>query len=217
MRFAETRKEFSAFYLSPNIKVKAKKAHIICYFRFSRCLHGIYFYVWFLTWFIRYIAFLKSNPLHDNWPLGQSDQENISLRHKTTKKPTKTNTNFCLLFQVIYFGPPGGASNNIKNRGMSLQTYGTEKNTTTKGSHPNSHVLWIGKLGMNEWMNPSTGSNEELRSNNINLICILCPRLGAEWIGRILWLPRAPLGPIFITGLYSVQSIVPTIVLVDLS
>jgi len=47
---------------------------------------------------------------------------------------------------------------------------------------------------------------------------ILCPRLGAEWIGRISWLPRAPLGPIFMTGLlYSVQSIVPTIVLVDLS
>jgi len=47
---------------------------------------------------------------------------------------------------------------------------------------------------------------------------ILCPRLGAEWIGRISWLPRAPLGPIFMTSLwYSVQSIVPTIVLVDLS
>jgi len=30
---------------------------------------------------------------------------------------------------------------------------------------------------------------------------ILCPRLGAEWIGRISWLPRAPLGPIFMTGL----------------
>jgi len=40
---------------------------------------------------------------------------------------------------------------------------------------------------------------------------ILCPRLGAEWIGRISWLPRAPLGPIFMTGLYSVQSIVPVI------
>jgi len=34
---------------------------------------------------------------------------------------------------------------------------------------------------------------------------ILCPRLGAEWIGRISWLPRAPLGPIFMTGLYSVH------------
>jgi len=32
---------------------------------------------------------------------------------------------------------------------------------------------------------------------------ILCPRLGAEWIGRIPWLPRAPLGPIFMTGLYT--------------
>jgi len=30
---------------------------------------------------------------------------------------------------------------------------------------------------------------------------ILCPRLGAVWIGRISWLPRAPLGPIFMTGL----------------
>jgi len=30
---------------------------------------------------------------------------------------------------------------------------------------------------------------------------ILCPRLGAEWIGRISWLPRAPLEPIFMTGL----------------
>jgi len=49
------------------------------------------------------------------------------------------------------------------------------------------------------------------------LCAILCPRLGAEWIGRISWLPRAPLGPIFMTGLYSVQSIVPPIVLVDLS
>jgi len=39
---------------------------------------------------------------------------------------------------------------------------------------------------------------------------ILCPRLGAEWIGWMSWLPRAPLGPIFMTGLYSVQSIVPT-------
>jgi len=48
-------------------------------------------------------------------------------------------------------------------------------------------------------------------------LTILSPRLGAEWIGRISWLPRAPLGPIFMTGLYSVQSIVPTIVLVDLS
>jgi len=48
-------------------------------------------------------------------------------------------------------------------------------------------------------------------------ICILCPRLGAEWIGRISWLPRAPLRPIFMTGLYSVQSIEPTIVLVNLS
>jgi len=28
---------------------------------------------------------------------------------------------------------------------------------------------------------------------------ILAPRLGAEWIGRIPWLPRAPLGPIFMT------------------
>jgi len=33
--------------------------------------------------------------------------------------------------------------------------------------------------------------------------CILCPRLEAEWIGRISWLPRAPLGPIFMTGLYT--------------
>jgi len=32
-----------------------------------------------------------------------------------------------------------------------------------------------------------------------------------------LMLPRAPSGPIFMQGLYSVQSIVPTIVLVDLS
>jgi len=28
---------------------------------------------------------------------------------------------------------------------------------------------------------------------------ILCPRLGAEWIGRTSWLPRAPFGPIFMT------------------
>jgi len=33
---------------------------------------------------------------------------------------------------------------------------------------------------------------------------IPCPRLGVEWIGWISWLPRAPLGPIFMTGLYSV-------------
>jgi len=30
---------------------------------------------------------------------------------------------------------------------------------------------------------------------------ILCQKLGAEGIGRISWLPRAPLGPIFMTGL----------------
>jgi len=30
---------------------------------------------------------------------------------------------------------------------------------------------------------------------------ILCPRLGAEWNWRISWLPRAHLGPIFMTGL----------------
>jgi len=48
----------------------------------------------------------------------------------------------------------------------------------------------------------------------IQVDSILCPRLGAEWIGRISWLPRAPVGPIFMTGLYSVQSIVSTIVLV---
>jgi len=53
--------------------------------------------------------------------------------------------------------------------------------------------------------------------HNKPLGTILCPGLGAEWIGRISRLPRAPLGPSFMTGLYSVQSIVPTIVLVDLS
>jgi len=30
---------------------------------------------------------------------------------------------------------------------------------------------------------------------------IPCPRLGVEWIGRISWLPRAHLGPIFMTSL----------------
>jgi len=35
----------------------------------------------------------------------------------------------------------------------------------------------------------------------VSYIPILCPRLGAEGIGRILWQPRAPLGPIFMTGL----------------
>jgi len=33
------------------------------------------------------------------------------------------------------------------------------------------------------------------------MFTILCPRLGAELIGRISWLPRAPLGPIFMTDL----------------
>jgi len=32
---------------------------------------------------------------------------------------------------------------------------------------------------------------------------IPCPRLGVEWIVRISWLPRAHLGPIFMTGLHS--------------
>jgi len=32
--------------------------------------------------------------------------------------------------------------------------------------------------------------------HNIGILCP-SPRLGAEWIGRISWLPRAPLGPIF--------------------
>jgi len=41
----------------------------------------------------------------------------------------------------------------------------------------------------------------ELSSNCRFEAPILCPRLGAEWIGRISWLPRAPLGPIFMTGL----------------
>jgi len=38
-------------------------------------------------------------------------------------------------------------------------------------------------------------------SNRLMIIkwFILCPRLGAEWIGRISWLSRAPLGPIFMT------------------
>jgi len=43
--------------------------------------------------------------------------------------------------------------------------------------------------------------------------------LSEAWSG-VNWadlMPRAPLGPIFMTGLYSVQTIVPTIVLVDLS
>jgi len=35
------------------------------------------------------------------------------------------------------------------------------------------------------------------RLNIIYRVSILCPRLGAEWIGRISWLPMAPLGPIF--------------------
>jgi len=34
-----------------------------------------------------------------------------------------------------------------------------------------------------------------------SFVDILCPRLGAERIGRISWLSRAPLGPIFMTGL----------------
>jgi len=34
---------------------------------------------------------------------------------------------------------------------------------------------------------------------------ILCPRLGAEGIGRISWLPRAPLGPPDLPGRYDGQ------------
>jgi len=41
---------------------------------------------------------------------------------------------------------------------------------------------------------------------------ILCPRLGGEWIGRISWLPRAPLGPIFMT-IHSAPSLGQSIVL----
>jgi len=37
------------------------------------------------------------------------------------------------------------------------------------------------------------------------MVCIYlsipCPRLEVEWIGRISWLPRAHLGPIFMTSL----------------
>jgi len=40
----------------------------------------------------------------------------------------------------------------------------------------------------------------EMHLRTLKMI-ILCPRLGVEWIGRISWLPRAPLGPIFMTGL----------------
>jgi len=40
-----------------------------------------------------------------------------------------------------------------------------------------------------------------VHGNGITINGILCPRLGAERIGRISWLPRAPLGPIFMTGL----------------
>jgi len=40
---------------------------------------------------------------------------------------------------------------------------------------------------------------------------------GVDWADLMAAQGAAPLGPIFMTGLYSVQSIVPTIVLVDLS
>jgi len=55
--------------------------------------------------------------------------------------------------------------------------------------------------------------------NDFLAVSILCPRFGASKLGGSHGCPgaRAPLGPIIMTGLYSVQSIVPTIVVGDLS
>jgi len=54
-------------------------------------------------------------------------------------------------------------------------------------------LLFNGKVNREFWKK----AYEESRQRQ----GILCPRFGAELIGRISWLPTVPLGPIFMTVL----------------